>query len=104
MGRREQQKGKRYERMVAKKLAGLYPDARRNQDERTDREGQDLINTGPLMVQCKAWKKYPPITALFEVTTRARQLGKVPALVVKGDHQPSVVVLLLDDFIEMVKE
>jgi len=64
-------------------------------------KGYDLDSTGPFRFQCKAFKKYAPISCIEEVKDLK---GTIPALITKGDRKPAVVCLYLEDFIRILED
>lgn len=103
MGKKSRTKGHGYEREIANKLKPLFPDARRHLEYQTGAAelGIDLINTGNLLIQCKRYKTYVPITKIKEIKEAS---GKIPVLVTKADRQPDMVVLKLDDFLSILAD
>ena len=101
MGKLSRTKGHSFEREVAKKLRrlGLFPNAKRKLEYQEDEcIGVDLENTGPFAIQCKRYKKYPPMNKIFEVDDGT----KMPVLWCKEDRGPELVVLKADDFISLL--
>jgi hypothetical protein len=64
-------------------------------------KGYDLDHTGPFRFQCKAMKKYAPISCIEEVKDLK---GTMPALITKGDRKPAVVCMYFDDFIKILSD
>lgn len=96
-------KGLAFERWVAKRLRKIFPDVGRLLEfQAKHANGTDLEGTGDFRIQCKAFKNYAPISCLREVKICPID-GGVPVLVTKGDREPPVVVLLFDDFVELVR-
>lgn len=101
-GKSARVKGFSYERLIAShfKLIG-YPHAKRKLEYQvSDELGIDLDNTGIYNVQCKRLKKYASISMIEEVP---HQEGKVPVLITKADNKPSMVVIPLEHFLELVR-
>lgn len=97
-GRASRRKGHNFEREVAKRFRALYPGTMR-QLEYQQGLGVD-VPAGPFDIQCKRGKQYAPITKINEIPATER----IPMLVTKGDLQPTMVALRLDDFIDILKD
>ena len=121
MGKAERDKGHNFEREIARKFRELYPDAKRNVTEAQAGQGVDSVDFGPFDIQCKRYKAYASIMALYEVVIGGkfrrhaitdRELssklkqhhanGRIPALVTKADNLPIMVTLPLDDFLRIL--
>lgn len=98
LGKLSRTKGHSFERDIALKLRGLFPDARRLL-EYQEGMGIDLEKTGRLRIQCKAYKNYAPLSKIEEAGDK-----DIPALVTKGDRKPILIALRLDDFIELMED
>ena len=101
MSKLSRTKGHSFEREVAKQLRrmGLFPNAKRKLEYQEDEcIGVDLENTGPFAIQCKRYKKYPPMNKIFEVD----EAGKIPVLWCKEDRNVELVVLKAKDFISLL--
>lgn len=102
-GNRNRNKGHGFERSVAIKLKKVFPEAKRHLEFQVqDCKGYDIDNTGKLKIQCKAYKKYAPISYIHEVNTGDKT--DIPCLVTKGDREKPVAVLFLDDFIRILDD
>lgn len=99
MGKMQRDKGINYEREVARQLRVVFPDAMRNVTETQKGQGVDLTGTGNLRIQCKRHKAYVPISRLEEVP---KTPGIIPVLITKGDRQPDVAVLYLEDLLRIL--
>lgn len=53
-----------------------------------------------LRLQCKAYKKYAPISKIFEIQAS----DGIPVLVTKGDRLPPVVCLFESDFLDIIED
>jgi hypothetical protein len=103
-GKGARAKGLNFERDVADKLRGVFPDARRLFEfHEADANGVDLQNTGDLRIQCKKLKRYASITKIQEIQHEPF-CGEIPVLVTAGDRQPAMAVLPLEDFIWLIGE
>lgn len=99
MSKKSRRKGHGYEREIAQKLKDLFPEAKRKLEyQASDCTGVDLSNTGRLKIQAKRHKKYTSISKIKEIEEEGIHL-----LVTKGDREPDIVCLYLDDFIEILK-
>lgn len=101
MGKAQRDKGANYEREIARRLRSVFPNAMRNVTETQTGQGVDLTGTGNLRIQCKRHKAYAPISRLEEVP---KTPGVIPVLVTKGDRQPDVAVLYLDDLLRILED
>lgn len=102
-GNRNRNKGHSFERLVAARLKDVFPEAKRHLEFQVqEAKGYDLDNTGRLKIQCKAYKKYAPISYIHEVSTESKT--DIPVLVTKGDREKPVAVLFLDDFIDILRD
>lgn len=102
MGKRSRDKGANWERKVAKILATIWPEARRNlsQSRSARREGGDILGT-PFHIECKAEKRVD-VNAAWRQAQRDAWAGNMgyPHLVVlvcKSDNLPPFVVLETTD-------
>lgn len=98
MSKLSRTKGHAFERYVAQKFRSIFPGARRLL-EYQEGVGVDIENTGPLRIQCKAYKDYAPISKINEV-----KLSGIPCLVTKGDRKTPMIVLSLDDFLRIIED
>jgi hypothetical protein len=98
-------KGKAFEREIAIALRPVFPNARRHLENHEDdaKAGADLIFTGRFRFQLKRLRKYAPIAAIKQVTASA-EFGEVPVLVTKGDHEPAMACLPLEDFVRLLAD
>jgi hypothetical protein len=101
-GKTSRTKGFSYERLIANHLKQIgYPKARRKLEYQTSDElGIDLEHVGIYDIQCKRLKKYASITMIEEVPARE---GRIPVLITKGDNKPSMAVIPLEHFLELVR-
>lgn len=53
-----------------------------------------------LRPQCKAYKKYAPISKIFEI----QATDGIPVLVTKGDRLPPIVCLFESDFLDILED
>lgn len=93
-------KGIEFERKVATLFREIYPEAcRRLEYQQTVTGGYDLESTGRLLIQCKAYQDYAPISKISEITEKEG----IPVLVTKGNRKEPMAVLPLKDLIEIIK-
>lgn len=103
MGKLSRTKGHSFERDIANRLKKwIYPDAKRHLEYQASEalSGIDLVNTGKLAIQCKAYKNYPPMSKIEEVDSSVGY----PTLISKGDRLKPTITMYLEDFIEYVNE
>ena len=65
IGKQNRARGQAFERTVAKELAKVWPEARRNlsQTRTAKKEGGDILYAGGYFVECKSSKKVDPFSA-----------------------------------------
>lgn len=103
MGKLSRTKGVAYERKIAQAFKDIgYVGAKRHLEYQVDEaHGIDLDGTGPYKVQCKKTKKYVSLNTIKEIKCN-RKAGDVPVLIAGADNQPSLVVVHLEDFLEIL--
>lgn len=100
-GKAARRKGFGFERFVANLLKPFFPKAQRQLEYQANQcMGVDLANTGIFAIQCKAYKKYAPITKIFEIKVK----DKINLLITKGDRLPPMVTMSLDDFLLLMDQ
>ena len=100
-GNHSRNKGAQFERDIVNKFKEIYPEAARNFEYLPGAElGVDIF-CGPFKIQCKRYAKYCNPSKISECTTDSKG---VPILITKGDRLPSMVVINLEAFIEILKE
>lgn len=99
---KQRQKGSAYEREVAGKLSAVYPTARRgdNSKQQPDVEGT------PFWLECKrrgAQDFCAPYRWMDQAVEGKQRAGdqRPPALLVRLDHQPTMVVMRLEDWMSL---
>lgn len=110
MGKKERSKsfsrtkGHSFEREIANEFKKIFPKAMR-QLEYQIAEGVDLSGTGPYLVQCKRFKKYANPSRIGEIKSTGTDdwCESIPVLVTKADHKPTLAVLPLAHFLELVE-
>lgn len=99
-GKKSRTKGLSFERWAANSLAPVFPKAKRHLEmQKEEAMGFDLDNTGPYKIQCKAYKKYAPLSKIEEVQ---RQPGDIPVLLTKGDRKKPIVAMYFDDWLDLL--
>ncbi|MHA2642937.1 MAG: putative PDDEXK endonuclease [bacterium JZ-2024 1] len=99
MGKRERDKGARFEREIARRTGG----------ERTGCLGKrntlvgfgDIIHHPNLYIECKRRKSFSICSVFEEVEKTARELQKIPVLVIREDRGKPLAVVSLDDLEEV---
>jgi len=99
--KRNNAKGKEFEREVAIAMRPIFPDAiRRLEFQKSQVNGADLDGTDPYRIQCKNYNTYAPLSKIEEVRL---DKGIVPVLVTKGKRKKPIAAMYLSDFIELLK-
>jgi hypothetical protein len=102
MSKKSRTKGHSFERWVAKKLRGIFPEARRHLEYHSrDANGVDISNTGDFKIQCKRGKRYSSLTAIEEIQLCPIE-GGIPVLVTKGDNKQVLVCMPFDAFLDLI--
>lgn len=97
-------KGKNFEREIARDLQKVFPNARRwFEYHAADANGVDLQNTGRFRFQCKFTKDYVPLNTICEVQCD-EQLGDVPVLVAKANDKRILATLPWEDFLTLLRK
>ena len=96
-------KGHGYELELCHKLKHLFPKVgtSRNHSRSRDAAGVDLVETGCLNVQAKAWKSAPSYHAVL--SAMPDEPGQHNVIAHKRPHKGTVVILSLDDFLEIIE-
>ncbi len=94
--------GNTYERDVAKRLRRYFPicGTSRNESKARDDQGVDLVNTGPLNIQCKRWRSAPSYHKVLK--EMPEEAGQHNVIYHKRPHQGEVVVMRAEDFEEII--
>ena len=101
-GRSVRTKGHSFERMIAKLLRPVFPNARRQLEyHQDDCNGVDIQNADPYLIQCKALKGYASINRLDEIKPD-KLMGDVPILITKADNKPIMVVMPFTHFLSLL--
>jgi hypothetical protein len=102
MGKLSRVKGHSFEREIAAALRLVFPSARRHLEyQASEARGFDIANTGHYRIQCKRGRRYASLSAIKEVDADP-VLGEVPVLVTRGDNEPALVALPLDEFLRLL--
>ena len=104
MGRAQREKGKRFERTVARRLRDCMPgaDVRRGWQSRSGQDAPD-VTADPFWVECKHQSR-PSIGAAIRQATSDCPEHRIPVAVVRQDRNPATATMLLDDWCELVSE
>ncbi len=103
MSKSQREKGKAWEREVARRLRDVMPgvDVKRTQQSRQGTDGPD-VDAGAYGVECKHGRR-PPIRRALQQAIESAHPGQVPVAVIKEQNsRVPFVVLPLDRFLEMV--
>lgn len=103
-GKSSRIKGAAWEREVVSKLRYCMPDAdiKRGLQYRTGEEAPD-VDMPVFWPECKHHKRVNVRAALKQAVETAPK-GRIPVAVCKDDRQPPIALLLLDDFLDLVRE
>lgn len=103
-GRASREKGKRWEREVARMLREVMPGAeiKRGWQSRSGRDNPD-VDCPVFWVEAKHHKLTNPREALRQAKRDAPR-GRVPVAVCKDDRKPPFIVMLLDDWLDFIQE
>ena len=103
-GRRSRNKGRVWERALVKRFREAMPDAeiKRGMQYRSGEEAPD-VEMPCFWVEAKHHNR-TNIKAALRQAIEAALKGRWPIAVCKDDHQPPVVAMLLDDFLDLVSE
>lgn len=101
-GKLSRTKGHGFERLVAKLLRPIFPNARRQLEYHiNDAQGIDLQYTGIYKIQCKRYKKGVNVSKITEVCIQDE--FEVPVLVSQADRGCIYATIPLDEFIRLVQ-
>lgn len=101
-GLKSRNKGHSFERKIAHMFREFFPKASRKLEyQASEVDGTDIAYTGNLRLQLKCYKQYAPISKIKEVQPKE---GSIPALITKGDREPIVICLELDDFFKILRD
>ena len=104
MGKSQRTKGHSFERKVANDLKGIgFDKAKRHLEFQAEEAelGQDIDNTHPFLIQCKAMKNFPnPRKVLDQIKD---QEGAYKLAVIKQDRKGTFAVMEWEDFLEILE-
>jgi hypothetical protein len=103
MGRAQVEKGKRWEREVARRMREAMPDVDVRRGYQRYGADQADVEVPVLWIECKVGKK-PNVRAALEQAGGDAPPGRVPVAVVKDDGGRPFVAMGLDDFLDFVGE
>lgn len=102
MGKSQIVKGHGYEREIARRFRAVLGSARRGLQYRDGAECADVV-TPIFHIECKRHKRTNPKSALNQAI-RTCEAGKYPVGVCKDDYKEDTVTMLLDDFLDLVRD
>ena len=102
-------KGAAFEREIADALRRIWPDARRNlsQTRSAKQEGGDVLGVSPYHVECKrgvATIQSAMRQACADSQSATAADGNVPVVVSRQDRGQTLVTMLLDDWLTLVRQ
>lgn len=104
MGRMSRTKGHSFERLIAKTLRVVFPEAARQLEYQENQcRGIDLANTGRYKIQCKRGRKYASFSAIKEIQ-HDEMMGEIPVLITQGDREIIMVALPFDEFLRLISQ
>lgn len=105
MSASQRRKGAVAERDLARRLAAVFPDARRRcagEESQDEHRGRDVDGTGPFCVQaCHAHR--PPIYQKLAEAERAATVNEIPVAFTKRTGGVWLATLRLDDWLELAR-
>ena len=101
-GKSSRTKGHSWEREVAIMFRGIFPEARRGLQYQDGLQCSDVVGT-PFHIECKRCRKVNYREAMRQAMSECKQ-GFAPVVIAKDDREAPVVMMLLDDFLDFVKE
>lgn len=104
-GKHSRLKGINFERYLAQRFRSIFPDARRGLQSRMGFQGESVpdVDVPCFWIEAKRGARCNHRSALAQAI-RDCVKGKTPIAVLKEDRREPVVVLLLEDFLELVGE
>lgn len=105
MGKLSWDKGKRWEREVARRMAAIFGDehVRRGLQYRDGSECPDVIAPG-MWLECKVGRLTNPRAALRQAMQDSEGKGLLPVAVCKDDGDPAHVTMDFEDFCDLLTE
>ena len=103
-GKASRRKGHDWEREVVTRFRGVFGDneVKRGLQARSGEEVPD-VDLPCFWIECKRGQR-TDIKAALEQAADAAPKGRLPLAVCKDDHRDPMIAMLLDDFIELVRE
>ena len=95
-------KGANYEREIARYLRDHGYDARRGQQFRGGADSPDVIGLKGFHIEAKRTERLNLYDALRQ-SIRDSAPDETPIVVHRRNNEPNVVIMLLDDFMEVIK-
>lgn len=95
-------KGKMYEREIAKYLRDHGYDARRGQQYHGGADSPDVIGLPGFHIEAKRTESFRLYDALRQSQRDAAE-NEVPIVIHRRNDEPSVVIMFLDDFMEVIR-
>ena len=103
-GNHSRRKGANYERelvwLFAEALAGI--EVKRGLQSRSGSEVPD-VDAPPFWVESKRGLR-PPVRAALKQVTAEAPAARIPLAVIRDDREKPFVVMLLDDFLDLISE
>lgn len=101
MGKSQREKGKRFEREVARRFRDVLPgyDVRRGFQSRRGSDAPD-VDVPKFWVEAKVGARTNPRAALAQAIEATD--GRIPVAVCKDDRKDPVVMMRMDDFLDFV--
>lgn len=96
-------KGKVYEREIARFLKGLGYDARRGQQHKGGADSPDVVGLPGFHIEAKRTEHLRLYEALNQ-SIRDCGEGEKPIVIYRKNGEKSVVIMLLDDFMEVIEK
>lgn len=103
-GRRSRRKGHDFEREIVHRFREVFGEdnVRRGLQSRSGEEVPD-VEVPCFWIECKREKRTNPKAALKQAMGDAPK-GRIPIAICKDDRQETTVTLLLEDFLDLVRE
>ena len=95
-------KGKTYEREIARYLREQGYNARRGQQYKGGADSPDVVGLTGWHIECKRTERFNLYAALKQAL-RDKADGEKALVIHRKNNEPSVAILLLDDFMEALK-
>lgn len=104
MAKKSRDKGARFEREVAARLRGVYPEVCRGVAQVYGGDkAPDVEGAGPYWIECKTGVRPNILAAVRQAISNAEGTGKIPVAVCHVDRNETTVTLLFKDFLELIK-